>query len=95
MPFCGVHCGCAGLNDSLCPALSSVVGCCEGTSGNLGNREMVSTGCLPTKGRNRWLLSGHQGGGSSMGLDMKHQPHVASCKISSGDPYLLVQAMTT
>ena len=57
--------GCAGLNGSLCPALSSAVGCCERTSGKLWIRDMVSTGLLPTEGRGRVLSSGSWGGESS------------------------------
>jgi hypothetical protein len=32
---------CADLNYWLCPGLSSAVGCCEGTSGKLWNRDMM------------------------------------------------------
>jgi hypothetical protein len=58
--FPQVHCVCAGLNGSLCPALSSAVGCCERTSGKL-IPGMVSTGLLPTEGRGRVLSSGSWG----------------------------------
>ena len=72
------------LNASLCPALSSAVVCCEGTSGKRWNQDMVSTQYLPTMGRKMRLNSRTWGGGSSMGLDQKHQPDVTSCEVSSG-----------
>ena len=93
MPDYGDRCGCAGLNDSLCPALRSVVGCCEGTSEKLWNWDMVITGYLPAKGRYRRLNRGRWDGGSSMWLYWKYQPDVISCEIFRGASYLLVQAM--
>ena len=89
--FPQVHCGCAGLNGSLCPALSSAVGCCERTSGKLWFRGMVSTGLLPTEGRGRVLSSGSWGGESSLGLDGKYKPYVSTCEVSPVAPHLLHQ----
>ena len=83
------------LNCSLHPALSSTVGCCEGTSGKLWNQDLMSTGYLPTIGRSTLLSCMHWVGGSSMDLDGKHQGDVTTCEVSRCASYLLVQTMTS
>ena len=46
-------------------------------------------------GRNMQLSLGTGVGGSSIGLDQKHQPDMTSSDISSDVSSLLVQAMTS
>lgn len=82
---------CAGLNGSLCPALSAAFECFEGTSCKL---HFLRHG-EPIMGRGWWLSRRSWGGGSSLGLDGKHQPEVATCAVPCGAPHLLDQTMTS